>query len=212
MPKVACSTIKATLQKLEFASAGIDRTPQGKIHNKKQSPLLSISDIGLERFLELLNDRAFFKFCFVRNPYSRALSAYLNKIDIQKEKRKKFLKNLEIEGSGQVSFREFLESVEKQNPFDMNPHWKLQTYLLGWGIIEYDFVGRLENFDRDFTTVLQKIQGSSEDSELKIESRMEHSTKASSKIQKFYDRALQELAFNIYESDFKNLNYSPEIL
>ena len=77
VPKVACSTTKLALQKLEAKTAGLSAPSEEMsiIHNKKQSLLLSPSDIGLDRFCEMLNDSSVFKFSFVRNPYTRVLSA-----------------------------------------------------------------------------------------------------------------------------------------
>ena len=74
-PKVACSTIKRTFQKAEVTALGGEVAKN--IHDKNLSPLLSPLDIqnGLDSMFE---GDEFFRFSFVRNPYSRILSAYLD--------------------------------------------------------------------------------------------------------------------------------------
>ena len=46
--------------------------------HRQASPLLAPSDIGASA--ELLRGEEFFKFTFVRNPFDRLLSCFLNKI------------------------------------------------------------------------------------------------------------------------------------
>jgi len=86
----------------------------------------------------------FFKFCFVRNPYERAVSDYL------------FLsrsRNLNI------SFYEFLKSIENQleggTIFKMAyDNWPMYTIN---GQIVVDFVGRYENLQNDLNHVFNVI-------------------------------------------------------
>ena len=77
-PKVGCSTIKDTLQRMELDYPDLQRSDPEMIHDRNYSPLLRPAQTwGLDR---LLHSRDFFVFCFVRNPYTRLLSAYLDKI------------------------------------------------------------------------------------------------------------------------------------
>ena len=76
-PKVACSTIKRSLQLLEVGPEIVP--PPRKIHERSCSPLLTPSQVG-SLFLECAYSDNFFRFCFVRNPYTRILSCYLDKV------------------------------------------------------------------------------------------------------------------------------------
>ncbi|MBD0335929.1 MAG: sulfotransferase family 2 domain-containing protein [Cyanobacteria bacterium Co-bin13] len=77
-PKVGCSTIKLTLQRLELEDEQFARDDFEDIHLRKFSPLLMPIQVGpLDAFLSRSD---IFKFCFVRNPYTRVLSCYLDKI------------------------------------------------------------------------------------------------------------------------------------
>ena len=56
-----------------------------------------------------------------------------------------------------VSFEEFISFICNQNIEDMDEHWQLQTYYIGYDFINYDFIGRLENFAQDIQVVFNKI-------------------------------------------------------
>jgi sulfotransferase famil protein len=75
--KCGCSTIKLTLQRLELGDVNYKRDDFEEIHVREYSPLLTPRQVG--SFRNLLNRPDYIKFCFVRNPYTRLLSAYLDK-------------------------------------------------------------------------------------------------------------------------------------
>ena len=210
VPKVACSTIKATLQSLEAKRSGITLTEDRKIHHKGQSPLLSPSHVGLEKFRHMLDDPNIFKFCLVRNPYTRILSAFLDKMTWKSQQKEEVAKALNCDVSDKITFEQFLEFVKTQNPYEMNPHWRPQTHQLFWGVVNYDFVGRFEDFAGNFNLILKNIYAN-ESEEFKIENRTNHATKASKKIEKFYNTRTQDLVQEIYQADFESFNYSLEL-
>ncbi len=81
-PKVACSSILMTLQRFQVRDPNLMHEPLYEIHNRSFSPLLSPLQVP---GFEALNNRSdFFRFCFVRNPFDRIVSAYLNKVVIEK--------------------------------------------------------------------------------------------------------------------------------
>ncbi|MEM1131241.1 MAG: sulfotransferase family 2 domain-containing protein, partial [Pseudomonadota bacterium] len=77
-PKVACTTVKRVLQAAELGPERQTETP-ADVHAKSQSPLLAPSS-DLQGFVAAMRDPAVFRFGFVRNPYARALSCWLDKM------------------------------------------------------------------------------------------------------------------------------------
>ena len=218
-PKVACTTVKSILQDLEDLTQG--KNPLKKehsiIHNKKISPLLSPSDIGIEKFSAMLNDDKVFKFCFVRNPYTRVLSAFLNKINQHNGlQNKKISEILKLSGNTKITFLQFLEAVKTQSSVEMDPHWRPQTNQLFYGLVNYHFIGRFENFNDDLEKVINEISLHCHNKHKKdifnnlTYQRRGDKTHANSKYNDFYSDNLRNLAFSIYEQDFQCFGYSKD--
>ncbi|MBT4522321.1 MAG: sulfotransferase family 2 domain-containing protein [Halieaceae bacterium] len=99
----------------------------------------------------------YFKFSFVRNPYDRLLSNYLNKIKGQRREdiRAGYLKNLDFwEG---MSFDDFAYQVCDLPDDKCDRHYKSMHKV--FDVEGVDFIGRLENFTEDMNFVLRAISG-----------------------------------------------------
>ena len=221
VPKSGSTTIKSILQDLEALTMGKSPLSQESsvIHNKKNSPLLSPSNIGVEKFSEMLDDKNVFKFGFVRNPYTRLLSAFLSKMKWKEGVQRKMIVDiLNLKKEEEISFTQFIQAIDSQNPFRMDPHWRPQVHQLFYNLIDYDFIGRFEHFNEDLERVLHRITASSPQSEqttqiinhLTIE-RKGKNTGASSRLRAFYNKDLQKLVNSKYKEDFLRFNYSSEL-
>ena len=125
---------------------------------------------------QLNND--YFKFTFVRNPWSRILSAYLEKFRDPKGLRYQPAKNINdimvdlitgkkgqwfkeyFDEDGIMSFKTFVDifhqfSKESYDNFDI--HWLPQNIVADFYIKKYDFIGKLENFENDFDKILETL-------------------------------------------------------
>lgn len=199
VPKVACSTVKRTLQFLEVT--GKDFEVPDDVHNKCESPLCSPLDIVRPLSREFLGGR--FKFCFVRNPFTRILSCYIDKIlnsQWEKDSRKVALG---FPGDAEITFLEFLQAIELTKPFEMDIHWMPQFHLLGGGKIDFDFIGRQESFNSDFTQVLRRIGHLN----CPILTSDGHGVGASSRMSEFYCPESEEIVRRVYRDDFKHFGY-----
>lgn len=199
-PKVGCSTIKNTLQRLEVDDES-ELPPS--VHDKHLSPLLS--PLILEKnFTEYLNDE-YFKFSFVRNPYTRILSCYLDKIlGIEKDI---ILPKLGYKSTDHLSFKDFLLAIKKQSYLEMDVHWMPQSILLAAENITLDFIGRQENFDNDLKKVLARITKSDSNS-LQILDEIPHAVGANKKLKKYLTKDIARLIQEIYYDDFHLYRYN----
>ena len=209
VPKVACSTIKQTLHRVELRDPTFLPENVELIHERSFSPLLTLLQVGpLERFLPPSDT---FRFCFVRNPFDRLLSAYLDKIVGNGHQKRPILKILGRDPTALgalVSFEEFVDAVATQPALRMNAHWRVQWQHVLGDFVPYDFVGRFERFQQDFVTVLSRWTN---EPERYIQTEATHRTDAGLKIGDHYDRRLADVVRRIYADDFERFGYSAEL-
>ena len=103
----------------------------------------------------------YFKFAFVRNPWSRVVSCYENKVvnsDIKGVDFIKYYPGLKPN----ISFLDFVYFLARgwgRNDFFSDRHWLSQHKFISdnTGKILVDFVGRIENIDFDFAQACSAI-------------------------------------------------------
>jgi len=208
-PKAGCSSIKNILQRMELGYPELVRDDFEDIHDRKYSPLLAPSQTcGFER---LLNNPDYFTFCFVRNPYTRLLSAYLDKIAKNLPPKKNILLAMGKSPDdlrAEVSFEEFVGTISNYGVAKMNPHWRTQYYQTIQHAINYDFVGRMENFHNDCIYVLSKIN---KNYGRYYQKEIRHATDSGRQLRQYYTEKLIDKVYEVYEIDFEHFGYSAEL-
>jgi len=202
-PKVACSTIKKTLQTAEihpkpwnFYTSNMDRS---------ESPLRCIDE---DNFVSVLYGKEYFRFSFVRDPLSRVLSAYMEKIrNPYTTAYYKRYAELGLGVSGNVSFLKFLRCIAELPPHDLDIHWCPQHLLLNFDEIEYDHIGRFERFTEDFK-VVQSIIYERSGIEVDIQNQVWHKVNAQSKIKHFLTKEVADIVSDVYSADYDYFGYS----
>lgn len=102
-------------------------------------------------------EKIFFSFAFVRNPYDRLVSCYANKIaGNQKNKLPLKCQFLASEFGSKNEFKYFVDFVSLLNIEKCDHHIRLQSSLID--LNNLIFIGRLENFQNDFNHVMQNLQ------------------------------------------------------
>lgn len=212
-PKTGCSTIKHTLANLERQQCARVRNTKPvefgysafhhSVHNRELSPLAYPGDPD-DLIIWLRSARS--TFCFIRNPFTRVLSTYIDKFATNLQRRKLFLKALRQPHSEAISFCDFLKKVEQQKPNEMDGHWNIQSQHLLWPTIRYSFVGRFECFMNDFESLLDQISPVAKSFYSTVD---EHKTHLESQFPQYYaDGHCIDLVRRIYAKDFKSLHYS----
>lgn len=203
VPKAGCTVVKRVMQHSEHG--GQPYQPPESVHDRSTSPLATPLRDGFDVDEVFGPDSPYFRFAFVRNPYSRALSCYLEKIAGAQWLRDKRLPVLGFRSDEQVSFRAFLEAVAEQRPVEMDIHWAPQTLLLGLPRVRYGFIGRFESFQQDLLTVIDLV--GLEAPEQLWRQQSSHSTQARSRLSEHYDDRCEDLVRQIYADDFERLGY-----
>ncbi|KAJ9464853.1 hypothetical protein DIPPA_26446 [Diplonema papillatum] len=189
-----------------------------------------LSDSEVQRYI---NSGGYFKFTFVRDPFTRVLAAFHERVHECPQKRspaecRSWLRTLlgvtarrsKLEG---FTFRQFVLYLEKlkdtkQEHEDVTyqtAHWMTQTDVCGLDQFVYDFIGRVESDDID-TQLLYDIVGfqgmtarqrRSFDPSQDTRNKLFHYGEDSDSVQK------NVLSINkIYERDLKLLGYRGESL
>lgn len=151
IPKVACSSLKAVF-------ANLLNKNEGDVHDLNKFNFVEIENINDKRF------EKYFKFAFVRNPWDRVVSLYLNKISnplggksISHRGEELFYKYRWWKKS--MSFKDFVIAISKTPDIYSELHFKSQHNFIydKKGNLLADFIGRFENLDKDFDHVCRKI-------------------------------------------------------
>jgi hypothetical protein len=103
-----------------------------------------------------------FTFAFVRNPWARVVSAYLNKflsvnctsVVVLQRLRGGRWRRWERPQTD-ITFREFVEFLAQHDPHKYDEHWRPQSMFLKDQRL--DFLGRFENLTADFAWVQQQL-------------------------------------------------------
>ena len=150
--KAGCTSIKLMLNRAETGDNHLDSR---NIHVESRLP--KPSSLGWPRVREMLSGSAY-RFTFVRHPVDRLLSAYNDKILIDRnfDFAGLVLQHLGLPQDRDVTLPLFIDYLELCDPLEMDRHWRPQHFNLMHGLVEYDFVGRVETLERDMRIVAKE--------------------------------------------------------
>jgi hypothetical protein len=192
IPKVANTSVVLTLYNVRFNQ--IPATP--RVAKESFSRPSTIDETQLVAF------ENYYKFTFVRNPFSRVLSAYLGKIALNLKINRKLSR---YSDNHIPSFAEFVRYLEEDGLYD-NAHWAPQASLLMIPIRQFDFIGRFESFERDMMHVLT-CMGLRDPRQVMVR-HSNHPTDASNKLDNYYDSHIRSVIYKIYRDDFDAFHYA----
>jgi hypothetical protein len=183
-----------------------------KVHKLTKSTEGSAEDnVSLRRYREseidvfLKDFESRFAFSVVRNPYTRLLSGYLNKI----KKRQKHPERAALKynlPSFPADFNEFVDMVADQSDEKCNIHWTPQSYRLCLPFLEYDYIGWFETLAESMAAIAARIKAPLDE----LENDPRHQTGADTRVDELYDDRIAQKVYLRYKKDFEFLGYSED--
>ncbi len=226
IPKCACSTIGQIMHYVDHGSYF-----DGDIHDATTGLHKWAFTQSQPKLSRAIVDSDVFTFTCVRNPYTRVLSAFFDKIcGIQRNGQRyrgklvplliqKYGITVEGEFDQIASFRRFLlfvrDTIKFRRPMDPDIHWSsvaghASTLLNGGG--HYNMIISTEDFTRGMTEVLANIE-CRHPIDLATMPRFNesegHGPKRAHPVEEFFDDLSMHLVYEIYHRDFELFKYDP---
>jgi len=219
LPKVACTNWKAVMR---YLAGHADYLNNRLAHDKVNGGLRYLDFTGPD--LDLLSAPGIRKFTFIRNPYTRALSAYLNKVDGRLDKPfhpedhwaivtqaiDEFRKTqLDTAKYPRIDFEVFLLWLrDGKSHYRNDEHWQKQSVMLRWPTVQFDFIGRFESLQTDSKHLLGEMG-----CDIPFPSQQEVNfspTEANKRLSNYLTDACADLIAQVYQDDFTNFHYPTE--
>ena len=195
-PKSGCSTIKNSLKQAQadsYTQSG--RSSFGRL----SEPHLS-DDCLRNSGRPTGPDSGRLVISSVRNPYTRALSGYLDMVEGVDTKQYPEIKHWNVE-----TFEAHLATIAACDPQTLNTHFRPQHINLDVPRVRYDAIVFLENLAALPVLLGQAVRG------LQLQTFAPHARGAGSKMDRHYTPNAVELVRQIYARDFEWFHYSRDI-
>lgn len=227
VPKCACSTIG---QVMFYSDHG--RFFDGDIHDSKEGLHKWSQEYSQQPITDRVQGQETYTFTCVRNPYTRILSSFFDKICGIQRNGKRYRGNLvpniirkygiEVEGDfDQIkSFRRFLlfarDTIRWRRPMDPDIHWSAMsghasTLVQNGG--RYNQIIATENFNDGMKEVLKHIEVKHEvdiDGMPRFNESEGHGPKRAHPVEDYFDDLSMHLVYEIYKRDFILFKYDAQ--
>lgn len=227
VPKCACSTIG---QIMYYSDHG--RFFDGDIHDARDGLHKWAIEASQPRITENVRNHGSFAFTCVRNPYTRILSSFFDKICGIQRNGKRYRGNLvplliqkygiTVEGDFDqiASFRRFLlfarDTVRWRKPIEPDIHWSAVSGHVGTFIANggrYDHIFFTEDFNTGMQQVLDNIP-CRHPVDLNAIPRFNesegHGPKRAHPVEDYFDDLSMHLVYEMYKRDFELFRYDFE--
>jgi predicted nucleotidyltransferase len=135
--------------------------------------------------------KKYYKFCFVRNPWDKAVSQFS-----YMSKRKSLQKYIGMKPND--SFKKYLALIKRKRHIQWEPQVSFIKDENGESLV--DFIGRFENYDKDAKTILAKLNI--------VNAKIPHDKKSvRTHYAKYYDDESIEMVNEMYAQDIKEFGY-----
>jgi hypothetical protein len=137
----------------------------------------------------------------VRNPYTRALSGFLDKVPAARNS--KYFP--ELRGRRIETFEDHVRAIAEFRPRWLNFHFRPQHLNLDFPSLRYDAIFYLEHLSAFSGFFGDVVPG------LRLETNAPHSQSALARLREHYTQGAVELVRHIYAEDFARFGYSTDL-
>ena len=207
IPKIGCTTIKLLLLDSIDLPAPTDPRLVHEMFEKNKPPIAQNSGDYICRFPGHIRDDydKAFHFGFVRNPWDRLVSCYLDKVVGPRPGRfDSFRNEYPHVGFNRMSFSDFVKFVCRVPEGLSEPHFRSQSFSLDASAL--DFVGRFERFADDLTHLINHL-GLDKRLLKWATIRKNASPEKTRHYSDFYTAETRRLVADKYASDIEQFNY-----
>jgi len=205
IPKAGCTTIQSIL-----ANAWAQSVGKELIHNSHtpmaREYLIYWNSPGRPPIQDLLEKCKFFTVS--RNPYSRVLSAWMDKVKGAAKEGVTFARKFKIADPSNISFEKFVDLLMQCNKETFDHHWATQSSICNFDKVPYIHIGNLESLPDTINWINEHLPFPPISEDARFAS---HSTGSAKKLSKYYTKSLQDKVYTLYEEDFENFGYSRDI-
>ena len=167
VPKAACTQMKELLRLQHgappiqlFVGNLMETRREMFVHARENVPLPSLVDLDEATQKEVLESDSFFRFTIVRDPYTRLVSAWKNKVVPCEPGAERLY--LEIKGrlpdmhtKELIAFDEFVGYLQAKGDLTaFDPHWRRQVDHLFFDALSFSHVGKVE----DMSAIMARFQ------------------------------------------------------
>jgi len=212
VPKAGCGTMKSTLGGLEaarFSDALVEQVQDNPHNRKLATPFVKPYQLPPSELEDVLTSRKFQRFAVVREPASRLLSGWLEKITQGLQQSEPIFEILKEQGRApaspsEIGFADFVDVVTAMPSRQQDPHWRRQTDQIGFGLIKFNALIHLEQLEHSWDEIgrLTGVRG------LKEEFYCRKPTNAASHMDEHYTPELLAKVATAYAADYEAFGYA----
>mmetsp|Transcript_6429 Transcript_6429/g.17226 ORF Transcript_6429/g.17226 Transcript_6429/m.17226 type:complete len:284 (-) Transcript_6429:100-951(-) len=224
LPKNACSVLRMLMLRLReephahwSANSSLPHPSREQIRSwndrcQQKRAHVELRDLPAMEIERIAKDPSWLKVAFVRNPYTRILSAYLEKV-------KRGIISVG-RATADSSFDFFVDELVARR--SLNEHFRDQSDMCSFNYVSYDVIGKIETLRDDLRCVasalgfLDAIDGGWSKSypagrDALLEVSTSHETRASDRVREYYTDDIAAKVYRRFHADFEAFHYRPEL-